>query len=874
MVELPTGTVTFLFTDIEGSTRLLQLLGDPYHDCLAAHSEIIEAAVASSNGVVVNTEGDGCFCVFRRPADAVTAAVLIQEDMKAHTWPSNAELKVRIGIHTGDGVLGGRDYVGLDVHRGARIAGAGHGGQILLSAETRALALRQLPPGVTITEIGSYRLKDLDEPELIYQLVVPDLPSEFPALRSAEGRFHNLPAIPDSFIGRHEDLEAMRDWLDGDRFITLTGSGGTGKTRLALELGHRLLDEFSDGVCFFELASLSDARGIWQSLAASLKLRERPGTSPSQAVIDFLRHKSILLLLDNCEHLLEASADLGQRLLNECTGVKILATSRRPIGLAAEWVHQVSGLTAPTSETDSKEVLEFEAVQLFLDRVRKRRPDFELTDEAIPAVAQICTRLDGIPLAIELAAARVIVLSPQQIANRLDDRFRLLTVGSTTPVAHHETLRVALDWSYDLLTVEEASLLRCLGGFAGAFSLEAMEAVCDMESRHQVPVLDLLQSLVEQSLVNGDQEKERIRYRLLETVKVYALDKLKEWGDRPAIFRAHADYYLQLAERADPALQGSGDALTQAEILDDLDDEHDEFRAAMSRMLDLDPKTALAIAAGIWRFWEIRGYLNEGSQWLRSMLSVSDGAPLQTRAKALAGAGKLAWRRGAFEEAEPLFRESLELWRDIDDVDGEANALHGLARAALNLGDSESAMRSGSESLGLQQEVGNRQGVAAAINTLGEIARFQGDYEEAERRYLESLRIYEEIGDTAATISVKHNLGYTALGRADVKTAEVRFVEAMVLARDLNDHLGIFSMFGGLARVAIAHGDAEKAAILLGAASHVATDGYAGDLVDQLEVDRTLATTREHLDVARFEFLWREGERMERARAIGFAVGE
>lgn len=872
-MELPSGTVTFLFTDIEGSTRLVETLGDLYNDCLAAHSEIIEGAVAGSAGVVVNTEGDSYFCVFRKAANAVAAAVQIQEGMEAYPWPRDGELKVRIGIHTGEGVAGGRDYVGLDVHRAARIAAAGYGGQVLLSAETRALASRQLPEGVTIAGLGSFHLRDLDEPEIIYQLVVPGLISDFPALRSVGGRTHNLPAMPNRFIGRYEDLKAIEGQLRDTRLVTLIGPGGTGKTRLALESGHRLLSEFPDGVWLFELASLSDPRGIWQSLAASLRLREMPGTSPPRAVIDFLQQRSTLLILDNCEHLVEASADLVRRLLDECAHLRVLATSRRPIGLAVERVHPVPGLATPDADTIDGAVADFEAVQLFVDRARERRPGFELSGDVLPAVAQICSRLDGIPLAIELAAARVGVLPPHQIACRLDDRFRILTMGSKTSIAHHETLRVALDWSYDLLTEEEASLLRCLGGFGGAFSLEALESICGAALRTQVPLLDLLQSLVEQSLVAVDEDKGRFRYRLLETVRLYTLDKLDASGEGPLVFRAHADYYMQVAGRAELALQGSGDAVSQAEILDALDDEHDEYRAAMSRMLDVAPHTAMAIAAAIWRFWEIRGHLNEGSEWLRSTLSASRDAPAQTRAKALAGAGKLAWRRGVFTEAEPLFRESLELWRQIGDRDGEANALHGLARAALNLGDAESALEWGTESLAIQREVGNKQGTATAINTLGEIARFNQDYEEARTRYLESLRIYEEIGDTAATISVRHNLGYTALGQADIETAEARFLEAMILARDLNDHLGIFSMFGALAGVAIAKGDAERAATLFGAADNVAADGYAGDRVDQLEVERNLMATREKLDPSRFDVLWREGGRMELSSAIEYALG-
>lgn len=871
-MEYPTGTVTFLFTDVEGSTRLLHELGERYSDALDAHSKIVASRVGAAGGLVVNTEGDAFFCVFSNAVDAVTAAVDIQRDLHDYVWPTSGEFRVRMGIHTGEGTLGARDYVGVDVHRAARISAAGHGGQILVSAETFALVSRRLSSGVSMRDLGEHRLKDLPQAEHLFQIMISGLEDDFPALKSESGRPHNLPATLTTFVGRSQALLTIGERLSDSRLITLVGPGGTGKTRLAIEVGTKELDRFTDGVWIAQFASISDSEGVQHSLAAALRLRERPGTALVDTISDHLAPKSVLIIFDNCEHLLGACAALAGRLLVACPHVRILATSRQALGVSGEVVHQVPGLTVPTVGMSDEDFMASEAVQLFVDRAKQRKGDFSLTVETSVAVVQICRRLDGIPLAIELAAARVNVLGVGQIADRLDDRFRLLTAGNAVDLPHHRTLQLAMDWSYDLLGADEATLFRWLSVFAGGCSLEAVESVCSTNAMPQSAVLDLLQSLIEKSLVVVDDHQGSARYRLLETVRVYAGEKLVGSGEQEAASHNHGGYYLRLVEEAEPALQGSGDSSSQAEVLDRLELDHGNFRAAMETLLHTEPDVVGRLAAALWRYWEVRGYLNEGSEWLQRTLEAGEDLAPEIRAKALAGAGKLAWRRGAFEEAEPLFRESLHLWRIVHDRAGEANALHGLARAALNLGDHEEARSWGEQSLTIQTELKNQQGIATAINTLGEVARFKGDLQQAQDRYTESLGIYEKIGDTAAFITVKHNLGYTALGQGDIEGAEARFLEAMTIARDLQDHLGIFSMLGGLAAVAVTQGDAERAATLFGAADAVATDGYAGDRVDQIEVQRNLAATRAALEPAAFNHAWRTGEEMERGTAISYAL--
>jgi predicted ATPase/class 3 adenylate cyclase len=871
-MEYPTGTVTFLFTDVEGSTRLLHELGEQYSNTLDAHSTIIAFRVGEAGGLVVNTEGDAFFCVFSNAGDAVTAAVRMQRDLVDYVWPTNGEFRVRMGIHTGEGTLGARDYVGVDVNRAARISAAGHGRQILVSAETFALVGRKLSGGVSMRDLGEHQLKDLPQAEHLFQIVIPGLDDDFPALKSESSRSHNLPATLNTFVGRSQELLTISERLGDSRLITLVGLGGTGKTRLAIEVGARELDRFPDGVWIAQFAAVSDSGGVEHSLAAALRLRERPGTVLVDMISDHLAEKSVLIIFDNCEHLLGACAQLAGRLLGTCPNVRILATSRQALGVSGEVVHQVPGLSVPSMARPNEDFMASEAVELFVDRARERKEDFSLTIGTSVAVAQICRRLDGIPLAIELAAARVNVLGVAQIADRLDDRFRLLTGGKDVDLPHHRTLELAMDWSYDLLGADEATLFRWLSVFAGGCSLEAVESVCSIDALPESAVLDLMQSLIEKSLVVVDDHQGSVRYRMLETIRVYAGEKLAGFGEREAASHNHGGYYLRLVEEAEPVLQGSGDSASQAEVLDRLELDHGNFRTAMEGLLHAEPDVVGRLAAALWRYWEVRGYLNEGSEWLKLVLEAGEDLAPEVRAKVLAGAGKLAWRRGAFEEAEPLFRECLHLWRTVHDRAGEANALHGLARAALNLGDHEEAESWGEQSLTIQTELKSQQGIATAINTLGEVARFRGDLQQAQDRYTKSLDIYEEIGDTAAFITVKHNLGYTALGQHDINRAEARFLEAMTIARDLQDHLGIFSMFGGLAAVAVTRRDAERAATLFGAANAVATDGYAGDRVDQLEVQHNLAATKTALDPVLFNRAWRTGEEMEREAAISYAL--
>jgi class 3 adenylate cyclase len=485
--ELPTGTITFLMTDVEGSTKLADNHPAAMQEALARHDALAGEIVGGHGGTVVKSrgEGDSLFCVFALASDAVGAALALQQAYQAEPWPAPvAPLRVRMGLHTGDATLRDGDYFGGTVNRCARLRAVGHGGQVLLSQTTYELVRDALPGGAGVKDLGTHGLRDLNRAEQIYQLLHPLLPADFPPLRSQENLPNNLPIQTTSFVGREREIAEVKALLGRTRLLTLTGSGGAGKTRLSLQVAADLLDQYADGVWLAELAPLTDPNLVPQTVAQVLGVREEPGRTITQTLVDYLRPKKLLLLLDNCEHLLTACAQLADTLLRACPDLRILASSREGLNIAGETTYRIPSLSLPpvgagqSVPSTPESLSQYEAVRLFIERAQSAQPSFTVTNQNAPAVAQLCYRLDGIPLAIELAAARVRALPVEQIAARLDDRFRLLTGGSRTALPRQQTLRALIDWSYDLLSPEEQTLLRRLSVFAGGWTLEAAEAVC------------------------------------------------------------------------------------------------------------------------------------------------------------------------------------------------------------------------------------------------------------------------------------------------------------------------------------------------------------------------------------------------------------
>ena len=933
--SLPSGTVTFLFTDIEGSTHLLHQLGDAYVNLLADQRRLLRAALGDNNGHEVDTQGDAFFYSFSRAKDAVLSAVSAQKAIADHSWPQGVSLRVRMGLHTGEPIKTEEGYVGMDVHRSARICSAGHGGQILLSGAIRVLVENDLPEGVSLRDLGEHRLKDLQHPEGIFQLLHPDLPSDFPSLKSLDIAPNNLPIQLTRFIGREKEIAEVKGLFSTTRLLTLTGSGGCGKTRLGLQVVADLLEEFPDGVWVVELASLSDPNLVIQETASVLGIREDPtmgegslGTSSATTGVetlltrltDYLKSKGLLLFLDNCEHLIEACIKLVDVLLRSSPNLKVLVASREALGIAGESTYQVPSLSIPDLQNPplGGNLMTYEAPCLFVDRALAAASTFTVTNENAPAVAQICHRLDGIPLAIELAAARVKVLSVEQITKLLDDRFRLLTGGSRSALPRQQTLRAAIDWSHNLLSESERTLFRRLSAFVGGWTLEAAEAICSDEGIEEYKVLDLLTGLVDKSMVAVEEQTGEARYRLLETVRQYARDKLLESEEGEGLRARHLDWFLDLAERAEPELRGPD----RAEWLDRLEVEHDNLKAALewSETGKEGAEAGLRLAGTLWDFWHARGYLYEGGEWLERVLSRSSSVSVSTRAKALMGAGFMAHLQWDYGRATVRFNESLAMSRELGDKKGIANCLNGLGAVARMQGDFSRATPLLEESLALWRELGDGWNMAWSLRFLGLAASNQEDYSRALELLEESVALFREIGDKGSLSYTLPALGYVVWKRGDYNRGKALLEEGLALSRELGNkgwialslnRLGRFALnqedygraaelleesltlsldrkvveleegdkgfppllegFGG---VAVGQGQAKRAARLYGAAEALREANATPILLssERKEYDVWVATARAKLGEKDFKAAWAEGRGMSPEEAIEYAL--
>ena len=833
MSELPTGTVTFLFTDIEGSTRLLQQLGDRYADVLAEHQRLLRGAFQEKGGREVDTQGDAFFYAFDRARDAVFGATNAQKAINGHSWPDGVSLRVRMGLHTGEPIRTEVGYVGMDVHRSARICSAGHGGQILLSQATRGLIENDMPEGVSLRDLGEHRLKDLQHPEQVFQLVTSDLPTDFPALKSLDTLPNNLPLQLTSFIGREKEIAEVKQLFITTRLLTLTGSGGCGKTRLGLQVVADLLEEFPDGVWVVELAPLSDPGLVPQEVASVLEVSEMPDRSLLDALSNYLRTKQLLLMLDNCEHLIETCTKLSDTLLHSCPNLKILVASREALGIAGESTYRVPSLSLPDPVGASlvSALMQYEAVRLFIDRAIAGVSTFTVTDDNAPALAQICRRLDGIPLAIELAAARVKVLSVEQITKRLDDRFRLLTGGSRTALPRQQTLRAMIDWSYNQLSEKERVLFNRTSVFMGGWTLEAVEAICSDESIEEYEVLDTLTGLVDKSLLVAEERKGEKRYSLLETVRQYARDKLLESGEAEVLRERHLEWYLGLAEKAEPELEGPD----QVEWIDRLELELDNLRVALEWSLgskgkpeEGDPirsrsdphspngereeaEQGLRLGMAIAHFFYKRGYLSEGREWLERLLAMTGSAvsasPLTVvRVKALDAAGSLALFQLDHAAARAFMKESLGLKREHGDKHGVASSLSNLGMVAQYEGDYSQAMVLLEESLAIGRSLGDTKIIAESLMQRGVMAHYQGDYATARRHLEESLAVSRTSNDRDVSPPLGA-LGYLALDQGDYTRARTAFEERLAIWQEVGYERHIALSVSSLGSLALAEGD-------------------------------------------------------------------
>lgn len=814
MPGLPGGTVTFLFTDIEGSTRLLQQLGeDEYAKVLADQRRLLRFAFQAHRGHEVETQGDAFFFAFPQAKDALAAAIIAQRDIIAHSWPVEGSVHVRMGLHTGKPLRAETGYVGMDVHRAARICAAGNGGQILLSQSTRDAVEKNLHERVTLQDLGEHRLKDLHRPEHLFQALHPELPSQFPPLRSLSVLPHNLPIQLTSFVGREREMVEVNRLLSITHLLTLTGAGGCGKTRLALRVGAGLLDQFRDGVWLVDLASLSDAELVPRTVASAFHLREQPDRGILATLIDYLQPKELLMILDNCEHLLSACAHLSDSLLRASPGLRILATSREDLGVAGELVYRVPSLSVPDPNRipDLGTLVQQDAVRLFLERARFALPTFEITQRNARPVVELCRRLDGIPLAIELAAMRVRAISPRAILARLDDRFRLLTGGSQAALPRHQTLLAAMDWSYDLLSEKERVLLQRLSVFAGGFTPEAVEAICAEDGLDHHEVLDLLSHLVDVSLVLAEEQDGGMRYRLLETVRQYAQDRLLESEEPEALRGRHLSWYLAMAENAARQSRGPNEKI----YLDLLEGELDNLRSALDWALRNDDVESGLLMAGTLRpLWYDRGYLIEGRRWLEAFLSRSNHSPMPARAKALLASGTLARRQGDTAAARPLLEQALEISRRLGDKQGIARSLNWLASLAASRGDLIVARSFFDESLVTWREIGDKAAIGYVLSDLGEMLLGK-DPTEARTVFEESLELLRESEwKEGIAVPLVHLAGLAAT-HGNLTRARMLAEESLALSREMGHRELVSTALSYLGRIAAAEGDYDRAQSLL-----------------------------------------------------------
>jgi len=800
--SLPTGTVTFLFTDIEGSTKLWEAHPEVMCVALARHDALMRAVIEAANGCVFKTVGDAFCAAFAVAHDAVAAALEAQIALNAEPWPRETPIKVRIALHTGAVETRDDDYFGQPLNRVARLLSTGCGGQTLLSQATYELSRDSLPEGISLRDLGAHHLKDLARPEQVFELRHHGLPGDFPPIKSLSTHPNNLPEQLTSFIGRDTEIAEIEGLLTKTRVLTVTGSGGSGKTRLCLQVAAHSFEQFPDGVWFVEFAPLADPALVPQTVSTVLGLKERPGESITQTLLEHIKYKQLLLLLDNCEHLLDRCASLANLLARQCPRITILATSREPLGIAGERTYRVPSLSlpdrkqAPTPNTLSQ----YESVQLFIDRALLVRQDFQVSNNNAPAVASLCYHLDGIPLAIELAAARMRSLSVEEIDAKLDQRFRLLTGGSRTALPRQQTLRALIDWSYDLLRDPEKQLLQRLSVFAGGWTLAAVEAVCTDDDAEGAAALDLLTSLADKSLVLAEQTNGHSRFGMLETVHRYACERLAERGGGDAVRQRHQDYFLALAEEAEPNLKGAD----QAVWLQCLEAEHENLRAALDWSLtDAGSAKGVRLCGALHRFWEARGHLSEGREWCERVLRKARGDErTRERAKALFSAGALSLHQGDYPAAGALLQESLAIRREVGERSAIAASLNTLGSVAHDQGDYPKARALYEESLAIRRGLGDRGGVADSLNNLGGVAHSQGDYAGARALLEESLAIQRELGDRGGIAASLNNLGYLAHNEGDYARARALHEECLAISRELEDRFLIAASLSNMGDVA------------------------------------------------------------------------
>jgi predicted ATPase/class 3 adenylate cyclase/DNA-binding CsgD family transcriptional regulator len=916
---LGSDTVTLLFTDVEGSVRLWEADWEAMAEASARHNGLVREQIEAGGGRVFTAIGEAFRAVFADPAAALASAVELQRAVGAERWPSGSPIRVRVALHAGTCVERDGGYVGPVVNRAARLLAAGHGGQVLVSGAACGLMADRLPGGIGLRDLGEHRLRDLGRAERVFQVTGPGLAEEFGPLRSLDHSAlrHNLPSQATSFVGRAAELAELRALVAGEsRLVTITGPGGIGKTRLALQVAAEALDGSGDGVWLVELAPVAEPELVARTVAAVLGIREEPGRPVLDTLADAIGDRSLLVVLDNAEHVLGAAAKLADAIMRSCPRASLLVTSREPLGTSGEHVFRVPPLPVPPADLAAPGPLAaYESVQLFTEHAVMHRQGFALDDANAAAVATVCVRLDGIPLALELAAARLGSLSVPEISSRLDHRFRLLTGGSRTALPRHQTLRALIDWSYDLLNPAEQLVLDPLSVFAGGWTLAAAEAVASRGDTVDWQVLDHLAALIDKSLVQAEELHDgSTRYRLLETVRHYAAERLalRAGAELDEARAAHRDYYLTLVETADTHLRGPDEAVW----LDRLEVEFDNIRAALAFSV-ADPDSAepgLRLAAGLHRFCNMRGHGGEVLEALNVLLKRPDAhTPTHARARALTVICHLLDYFGDDPAPPSMADEALRIARSLDDDALAADALaqlcwlsfeHGdlpaalaqiddavrLARAAgdprliayilgrravfeSEAGDLDAAFADNQEAIALSRAAGDNYRLATTLANLAIDEHAVGELGKARAHLEEASTLAGNLGYQNLSVGLRQNLGLIDLIGADPRSARRHFLDSLDTARITGVTSYVPGALLGLALAAGADGDPAIAATLHGLADeHYKQAGRAYETVEAGLRDHDHAGLRAALGDAAFEAAYARGRTLSQADAVALAT--
>jgi len=919
--KLPSGTVTFLFTDIEGSTRLWQEKPEGMSLAHARHDVILREAIESNHGYIFQIVGDSFSAAFHNALDGLCAALAAQRALQIESWDKNPTIKVRMGLHTGNAEIrpdSSSKYDGYaTIASTQRVMSVANGGQILLSQTTHELVQNDLPDSVLLLDMGEHYLKDLRTPLRLYQLIAPNLEQDFPPIQSLNAFPNNLPVQLTSFIGREREINEAGQLFSSTRLLTFIGPGGTGKTRLSLQVAAEQLVKFKDGVWLVELAALTDPALIMQSIASVFHLRMQMGMPLHEIVLDFLRAKNLLLILDNCEHLIEECAHLVDQILRSSPRIKFMASSRETLGISGETIYRVPSLSVPARAEATRDALQrYESVQLFAERARAANPKFELTDQNASSVAQICSRLDGIPLALELAAARASIFSTEQIATRLDDRFKLLTGGSRTALPRQQTLRALIDWSYDILSDNERILLRRLSVFAGGWTFEAAEAVSP-----DLDVLDLLTQLVNKSLVIVDEQSMDTRYYLLETIRQYARDKLLESGEAEQARNAHLEYFVAFSERVNPLLDSKEVLLWIPRV----DADYDNFRVAFEWGLEHNVEACLRLVGSLAYFWFRRGHGAEGIQMATAALERAhilselneqglERAQMIIHARAFQAMAFLCYSQGDNQKAYKAGERCIAYARQLDDPQMLATVLAFSGSARLFEGDFVTGRKEIEEAVALTRLGDDKyvQGMAlgmmaqvemivnhdlkaaekyeqrALILTreisgtwtslmmyfgIGRGAMFRGDYAVARERFAYCLPLFEEMKDEHRMNMIHSELAHMDRYEGKLQQAEDAYRQTIIVWQKIGHRAAVAHQLECFAFLAKAHEESERALRLLGAAEILRERiNIHMQPLERREYEREVTDLRASMSEDEFKTLWAEGRSMSMDEAIAFAL--